>query len=194
MTPRPGTIERGRRRLALPEVSMPGTRSFAWLSFLLVTSLPAAQDARAPQVLALTHVTVIDVRDGELHRDETVVIRGNRITAVGPTRSTAGPRFITAGVLVDGPHSKWQDGVAVADSPERGRAIVDSLADAGADFIKVYSHLCPEVYRAIVQRAGTHGIPVAGHVPHLVSATDASEGGAAQLQAPDWDRAGLLQR
>ena len=199
--------------------------------------------------LALAHATVVDVENGRLIADQTVLITGNRITAVGPSRSVAvpsgarvidargkylipglwdmhahvlfegmdgylallvangitgiremgnspmpldeirrarreiatgdrlGPRFIASGVLVDGPHSKWEDGVALADTPERGRAVVDSLAAAGADFIKVYNYLRPEVYRAIVERAAARQIPVAGHVPILVPAIEASNAG-----------------
>jgi imidazolonepropionase-like amidohydrolase len=86
-----------------------------------------------------------------------------------------GPRFISSGVLVDGPHSRWKDGVALADTPERGRALVDSLANAGADFIKVYNYLRPDVYHAIVESAAARQVPVAGHVPSLVTALEASE-------------------
>jgi imidazolonepropionase-like amidohydrolase len=88
-----------------------------------------------------------------------------------------GARFIASGVLVDGPHSRWEDGVVLADTPERGRAVVDSLAEAGADFIKVYNYLRPEVYSAIVERAAARQIPVAGHVPYLIPALEASNAG-----------------
>lgn len=101
----------------------------------------------------------------EIHRIRGEILAGDRL----------GPRFIASGVLVDGPESRWTDGVALADSPERGRAIVDSLASAGADFIKVYNYLRPEVYRAIVDAAAARQISVAGHVPYLVTALEASE-------------------
>jgi imidazolonepropionase-like amidohydrolase len=104
---------------------------------------------------------------GEIRRVRGAIAAGDRL----------GPRFIAPGVLVDGPHSRWEDGVALADTPERGRAVVDSLADAGADFIKVYNFLPPEVYRAIVERATAKQIPVAGHVPILVPAIEASDAG-----------------
>ena len=63
----------------------------AVLPYVLVTSVLTAQDARAPQPLALTHVTVVDVRDGSLHRDQTVIIRGERITAAGAAGETTVP-------------------------------------------------------------------------------------------------------
>ena len=196
---------------------------------------------------AITHANVIDVETGRVLSEQTVLIEGNRIVAVGPAGVLAlpmdveaidargkyvipglwdmhahvlfegmdgylkllvangvtgiremgnspipleeirrirgeigdgdlvGPRFIASGVLVDGPESKWTDGVVLADSPERGRAIVDSLAGAGADFVKVYNYLRPEVYRAILAAAAARQIPVAGHVPFLVTALEASE-------------------
>lgn len=43
------------------------------------------------QVTAFTHVTVIDGQDSIPRRDFTVVVRGTRITAVGPTRSIRVP-------------------------------------------------------------------------------------------------------
>lgn len=41
--------------------------------------------------------------------------------------------------------------------------------------VKVYNHLRPEVYRAIIAAAAARQIPVAGHVPYLVTALEASE-------------------
>lgn len=38
-----------------------------------------------PPTVALRDVTVVNVMDGSLHADQTVLVTGNRITAVGPT-------------------------------------------------------------------------------------------------------------
>ncbi len=67
-------------------------------------SAPAADGA----LVAITHVTVIDVGAGRRQSDRTVVLRGARITAVGPARSTRVPagtrlidgrgRFLTPGL------------------------------------------------------------------------------------------------
>ncbi|MCU0649251.1 MAG: amidohydrolase family protein [Gemmatimonadaceae bacterium] len=59
-------------------------------------SRPAAP--RAPVApLAFTHVAVVDVESGQLGNDYTVVISGNRITAVGPdVRVPSGARIIDA--------------------------------------------------------------------------------------------------
>jgi imidazolonepropionase-like amidohydrolase len=53
------------------------------------------------------------------------------------------------------------------------RATVDSLAKAGANFIKVYSRLTPEAFRAAADQAKKNGLPFAGHVPSLVSVDEA---------------------
>jgi imidazolonepropionase-like amidohydrolase len=41
--------------------------------------------------VAIRDVTVVDVRDGALHPGQTVLVAGNRIAAVGPTREVATP-------------------------------------------------------------------------------------------------------
>jgi imidazolonepropionase-like amidohydrolase len=57
--------------------------------FLLLAVQAAAQE---PAAIAITHVTVIDGTDSLPRRDRTVILRGARITAVGPASRTAVPR------------------------------------------------------------------------------------------------------
>ena len=52
---------------------------------------PSAQSPPAAPPIVITHVTVIDGTDSLARRDQTVVIRGNRIIAVGPATSTPVP-------------------------------------------------------------------------------------------------------
>ena len=54
-------------------------------------SWSAPSDGVAAADLALTGVNVVDVTDGAVHPDQTVLITKNRITAVGPSRSVAVP-------------------------------------------------------------------------------------------------------
>ncbi len=55
---------------------------------------PAPTPSRS---IAFTHVSVVDVAQGQLAHDYTVVVSGNRIAAVGPTaRIPAGARVINA--------------------------------------------------------------------------------------------------
>lgn len=48
-----------------------------------------------PEVIALTNVTVIDVRRGEALSDQNVLVTGNRIAAVGPSQVLGVPRGAT---------------------------------------------------------------------------------------------------
>ena len=91
------------------------------------------------------------------------------------------PRMVVAGNLVDGEDAVWP-GSNVAATPEEGRAMVDSLAAAGAAFIKVYHMLEPDVYFAIADRANEFGIPFVGHVPTGISASQASDAGQRSVE------------
>ena len=91
------------------------------------------------------------------------------------------PRFILAGNLVDGPNPVWPTSV-IADTPDRGAAIVDSLIDSGAAFIKVYSKLAPDVYHAIAERARERGVPFVGHVPSRVGVREAAAAGQSSME------------
>lgn len=79
-----------------------------------------------------------------------------------------GPRWTMAGNLVDGAPSLWDDTITpnpptvVADAKEARRAVHESK-DAGADFVKVYSRIGAESYRALLDEARRIDIPVAGH-------------------------------
>lgn len=63
-----------------------------------------------------------------------------------------GPRFVAAGHELDADPKHWPHSIAVRDAAH-GRALVDSLMGAGADFMKVYENLPRDVYFAIVERA-----------------------------------------
>lgn len=58
-------------------------------SLILTLALSASAVAQAP--FAFTHANVIDGRDSTPRRDQTVMIRGRRITAVGPAHSVVIP-------------------------------------------------------------------------------------------------------
>jgi hypothetical protein len=90
-------------------------------------------------------------------------------------------RFILAGGLIDGSQPIWP-GSQVADSPEKGIKLVDSLYKAGADFIKVYSRLTPENFDAIAKRCKELNIKFIGHVPQKVKLIDASNAGMYSME------------
>ena len=55
------------------------------LIFIFLFSLHGveAQPSAPAQPLVFTHVTIVDISNGKLYEDSTVVIQGNQITAVG---------------------------------------------------------------------------------------------------------------
>ena len=60
-----------------------------WLNILLLCfALNALGTATAsPSQIAITHITIIDVRAGTIKPDITILIEGDRITAVRPSKS-----------------------------------------------------------------------------------------------------------
>jgi imidazolonepropionase-like amidohydrolase len=63
------------------------------------TSAGTPPPATAPNTLAITHVTVVDVAEATSRPDQTVLVSGNRIVAVGPAAGVRVPRGARA---VDG--------------------------------------------------------------------------------------------
>ena len=61
------------------------------LSFLAVVVPLAARAQRASPALAFTHVNVVDATSSSPRFDQTVIVRGNRIVAVGSAASTPVP-------------------------------------------------------------------------------------------------------
>ena len=90
------------------------------------------------------------------------------------------PRLVGSGHILDGKPQIWQS-VEVADAAQTRRA-VDSLARGGAAFIKVYSRLTPDEFRAAADEAKKRGLTFAGHVPTLVSVDEALSLGMASVE------------
>ena len=90
------------------------------------------------------------------------------------------PRLVGSGHILDGKPQIWPS-VEVADAAQARRA-VDSLARGGANFIKVYSRLTPDEFRAAADEAAKRGLPFAGHVPSLVSVDEALSLGMASIE------------
>jgi imidazolonepropionase-like amidohydrolase len=89
-----------------------------------------------------------------------------------------GPHMVVGSPLLDGGVPTFPEGAHILiDGPEEARAVVDSLHAAGFDFLKPYSLLLPETYRALVERARELGMPVSGELPVTVSAWEAAERG-----------------
>jgi len=78
------------------------------------------------------------------------------------------PDFTMAGNLIDGMPPFFPD-ANLATSEGDAKTLVDSLANAGAPFLKVYDALSEPVYDTIIAAAAEHGLDVVGHVPMRVS-------------------------
>lgn len=88
-----------------------------------------------------------------------------------------GPEMRVAGPILDGPKPVWPGSVAVS-TPEEGRRAVDSLKNIlHTDFVKVYSLLSRDSYFAIADEAQKEHIPFAGHVPNVISVSEAAKSG-----------------
>ncbi len=213
---------------------------------LVLLGFAACATASDVPVVAITHVTVISATGAPARADQTVLIRGARIEAVGPSGSVAVPRganvldgtgkflipglidmhvhtsktrasalglYLAYGVttvrdagseqsevmrwraeidsgaregprmLIAGPYLESQGNIErmradppeervepferariAIGTPERARAVIDSLAATGIDFFKIRTVQDSATYVAIVQAATARGKIVIGHV------------------------------
>ena len=211
-----------------------------------------AQQALPSPPIVIENVTVINVDTGARWPDQTVVVTGSRISAVGQAASVTRPagarvldgrgKFLIPGLWDTHVHALFNkfdvampylasigitsvrdmassfeqladarrprtdpnfiaprlavatgpglDGVPpnfpvppppgvllVITTPEQGRAIVNTLAKAKVDAIKVRNALTTETYMAIAQEAKRWGIPFDGHLPPTVNIVQASDAG-----------------
>jgi hypothetical protein len=134
---------------------------------------PAEFEAVFPVLIANGVTGVRDMGGGleELHHWKERVRLGQLL----------GPRIVAAGPIVDGVFPAWQPILRVV-TEAAGRDAVRSLARRGADLIKVYDSIPRETYFAMASEAARLGIPVAGHVPELVSAAEASDAGQRSIE------------
>jgi imidazolonepropionase-like amidohydrolase len=211
-----------------------------------------ANATQSSDVLLITNVTIVDGSEAPPLENAAILIRGNRITSVGPTGrisvpenarvyngsgeyvipglwdmhthvlwqpfvqdgflrlflvngvtgirdmggtldvlgavrpggqhySPLNPRIIAAGPWLNQSEIDPRAGITV-QTPEAAREVVASLAEAGVDFVKVYTFLPRDVFLAIIEEAEAHGLPVAGHVPLEVSSREASDLGMRSIE------------
>lgn len=92
-------------------------------------------------------------------------------------REVPAPRVFLSGPLLDGRFVVYDGsdpgqpplGTGVPDI-ETARQTVQSLKAAGADFIKIYELVDPAVFDALVSEANLLGLPIAAHVPLMMTA------------------------
>lgn len=223
-------------------------------SAMLATVWVAGAPQQSVAPIVVEHATVINVDSGARWADHTVVISGNRISAVGPSGTIKAPagahivdgrgKFVIPGIwdmhvhaLFNGynrtlsylaangitgvrdmasrfedvmevrkPHGTgviWPrtvvsgpglDGIPpnlpgvpagvllVIPTPEAGREIVDRLAAARVDLVKVRNALSRETYYAIAEEAKRWHLPFEGHLPPDVNIVEASDAGQRTIE------------
>jgi len=92
------------------------------------------------------------------------------------------PRVVAPGPVLDGPEPVIPEISWPVATAGEGRAAVDSLAAADADFVKVYTLLPREAFFAVVERARERALPVAGHVPAAVTPIEAARAGMRSIE------------
>lgn len=120
---------------------------------------------------------------------------GGQLEQVMPWRALArsgevpAPRVFVAGPLIDGVprvydgSGPFRPDIAVGvGTPAEAIEQVDLLVDAGVDLIKAYELLAPEVFAAVVRRAGERGLPVTGHAPLTMGAGEAASAGMNSME------------
>lgn len=91
-------------------------------------------------------------------------------------RKAIGPRIALA-ALIDGGDATGM----IANTPADGRQIVRVAKGLGYEFIKVYSSLSTETFKAIIAEAAKEGMKVVGHIP------DAFKGKLQEAFVPNFD-------
>jgi imidazolonepropionase-like amidohydrolase len=87
-----------------------------------------------------------------------------------------GPRMIMGSPIIEGAKSFFRATMKAA-TVEQGRQLVDSFADAGYDFIKIYSSVREPVYLAIADECKKRKIPLEGHLPIEIGLEEALDAG-----------------
>jgi imidazolonepropionase-like amidohydrolase len=90
------------------------------------------------------------------------------------------PRIYTAGAMIDGQPATYEDAAEVRTA-EQARRAVDARAVAGVDYIKVYSHVTPELLRPLVDEAATFNLKVSAHLG-LTDALTAEQLGVSAIE------------
>ena len=93
------------------------------------------------------------------------------------------PRMWVAGPIIDGAPAMAQGYGVEVTTEQQAIELVDSLAQAGVDFIKLYELLPPDLFRVLMQRAQQiHQLPAAGHIPQRMSIAEVLDIGQYDIQ------------
>lgn len=100
-------------------------------------------------------------------------------------RQRLGPRIYRSGPFVDGYKSDEVSGrlssTLTVENPEVALQAVQNLKKQGVDVIKIHNALPRDAFFALAKAARMQNLPFVAHLPHGVSAREASESGAKSL-------------
>jgi imidazolonepropionase-like amidohydrolase len=159
------------------EIEVP--RGAERISLIGKTVIPGLIDAHAhverwaiPRYLAWGVTTVRDL-GGD---NDTAFVYKTELN----TGAVIGPRMFTAGAMIDGVPATYPTATAVATGDEARKA-VDQRAVAGADYLKIYTKITPELLRPLLDEAATFRLPIAAHLGKIDALT-AARAGVASLE------------
>lgn len=140
---------------------------------------PAAPEILLPQFIANGVTGVRDMAsgcEGEPEEGDVCLAELREWRERIETGDMVGPRLLA---LSSPPLNPPWD----AEIPEeQARAVVRRYAERGAEVIKTYFRLSPEVFAWIAEEAGRQGLDVGGHIPLRMTAAEASEAGLRSLE------------
>jgi imidazolonepropionase-like amidohydrolase len=90
------------------------------------------------------------------------------------------PRIYSAGAMIDGAPATYSDATEVKTADEARRA-VDRRAVLGADFLKIYTRITPELLKPLMDEAGNFNLKVTAHLG-LTDALTASRLGIGSIE------------
>ncbi len=128
--------------------------------------------ASMPELFLKYGITSVRDTGGMLEKLTPVIEKMRTPGAVAPRVFFSGPLMDGRDVVYDG-ESAPKIGIKNA-SPEEGIANVQAMQQAGADFIKIYEMVSPEVFAAIANEADRLNLPIAAHVPLSMLASEAA--------------------
>lgn len=96
------------------------------------------------------------------------------------------PRVVAANSALDGPSTGFprvmRERLHFAEDDKTARAAVRAIKEAGEPFVKVFGLLPRVAYLAAADEAKKLGLPLVGHVPHTVTAAEASDAGQQSIE------------
>lgn len=118
---------------------------------------------------------VTSVRDVHGAQDTILAIR-EEVSLGG----LVAPRVFSAGAMLDGPPATYPDATVISNATEARRA-VDALAVAGVDYIKIYTHITPNLLEPLLDEAATFNLRVTAHLG-LIDAVTAARLGVRSIE------------